>query len=85
MKTIVLRPRDEIATVLRRNKRGVARVAIRARVSSSAVSQWIAGRTTSQNIWKAADLITAELLDEEAQFAKVQAEFAGQNVEVIRS
>jgi hypothetical protein len=48
------RSRKEILDVLRRYKRGVARVAERAGVRGQAVSQWLAGRGASQNVWEAA-------------------------------
>src|SRR6266478_3933195 len=54
MKTTANAPLKEILDVLRPYKRGIARVAERAEVWSQAVSQWLAGRSTAQNIREAA-------------------------------
>ena len=60
--------RVEIRKVLNRHhgsKAAVARSVTPRPVSNQAVSQWLAGRTTSRPIWEAADRIAAALLEKE--------------------
>jgi hypothetical protein len=55
--------REQIGHILRRHKGSQADVARKARVTRQTVNGWLAGRVTSANIAKCAELMASECLE----------------------